>query len=102
MQPLGKNGLVYLAAAVSDFYIPYKDLSEHKIQSKDNANGLTLSLEPIPKMLGILANEWAPESFVISFKVIRILFISYLAKLKFKFPSLKQKMNFWNQKLWVH
>ncbi len=29
----GKNALFYLAAAVSDFYIPWDKLSDHKIQS---------------------------------------------------------------------
>mmetsp|Transcript_6244 Transcript_6244/g.10382 ORF Transcript_6244/g.10382 Transcript_6244/m.10382 type:complete len:310 (+) Transcript_6244:79-1008(+) len=69
MRPIGKKGLVYLAAAVSDFYIPFDKLVEHKIQSKDNENGLNLHLEPIPKMLGTLTNEWAPDAFVISFKL---------------------------------
>lgn len=33
MRPLGNMSLVYLAAAVSDFYIPQSEMSEHKIQS---------------------------------------------------------------------
>jgi phosphopantothenate-cysteine ligase len=33
MRPLGPNGLLYLAAAVSDFFIPPERMVEHKIQS---------------------------------------------------------------------
>ncbi|KAI2605423.1 DFP-domain-containing protein [Hypoxylon fragiforme] len=35
MRPLGPNGLLYLAAAVSDFFVPEDRMSEHKIQSTD-------------------------------------------------------------------
>ncbi|KAL2122011.1 hypothetical protein VTJ04DRAFT_2466 [Mycothermus thermophilus] len=35
MQPLGPRGLLYLAAAVSDFFVPPDRMSEHKIQSTD-------------------------------------------------------------------
>ncbi|KAK9776319.1 putative DNA/pantothenate metabolism flavoprotein C-terminal domain-containing protein [Seiridium cardinale] len=33
MHPLGPDGLLYLAAAVSDFFVPPDRMSEHKIQS---------------------------------------------------------------------
>lgn len=33
MRPLGPNGLLYLAAAVSDFFVPPDRMAEHKIQS---------------------------------------------------------------------
>ncbi|KAI0149588.1 DFP-domain-containing protein [Xylariaceae sp. FL1272] len=35
MRPLGPNGLLYLAAAVSDFFVPPERMAEHKIQSTD-------------------------------------------------------------------
>ncbi|KAK2599969.1 Phosphopantothenate--cysteine ligase cab2 [Conoideocrella luteorostrata] len=35
MSPLGKSGLLYLAAAVSDFFVPPERMAEHKIQSTD-------------------------------------------------------------------
>lgn len=41
-------------------------MCEHKIQS---STGLTLELEQVPKMLGTLTQEWAPRSFVVSFKL---------------------------------
>lgn len=38
MAPLGPEGLLYLAAAVSDFFVPPERMAEHKIQSTDAAN----------------------------------------------------------------
>ncbi|KAL1896474.1 Phosphopantothenate--cysteine ligase cab2 [Ceratocystis pirilliformis] len=35
LRPLGKNALLYLAAAVSDFFVPANRMAEHKIQSTD-------------------------------------------------------------------
>ena len=37
LSPLGPNALLYLAAAVSDFFVPPERMSEHKIQSTDMA-----------------------------------------------------------------
>jgi len=58
--------LFILAAAVSDFYIPYEELETHKIQS---GSGLALELEQVPKLLGVLRKEWAPNAMVVSFKL---------------------------------
>ncbi|GAX76312.1 hypothetical protein CEUSTIGMA_g3758.t1 [Chlamydomonas eustigma] len=49
LQGLGSKILYYLAAAVSDFYIPWRDL--------------------VPKMLGALTKQWAPQAMVVSFKL---------------------------------
>ncbi|KAK4125003.1 DFP-domain-containing protein [Parathielavia appendiculata] len=38
MRPLGPRGLLYLAAAVSDFFVPPERMSEHKIQSTSAAD----------------------------------------------------------------
>ena len=38
MRPLGPNGLLYLAAAVSDFFVPPERMVEHKIQSTNAAD----------------------------------------------------------------
>ncbi|KAK3311356.1 DNA/pantothenate metabolism flavoprotein [Chaetomium strumarium] len=38
MRPLGPRGLLYLAAAVSDFFVPPERMSEHKIQSTNAAD----------------------------------------------------------------
>uniref|UniRef100_K3X666 DNA/pantothenate metabolism flavoprotein C-terminal domain-containing protein n=1 Tax=Globisporangium ultimum (strain ATCC 200006 / CBS 805.95 / DAOM BR144) TaxID=431595 RepID=K3X666_GLOUD len=59
--------LFYLAAAVSDFYIPQSELSEHKIQSR--AGPLTLTLQQVPKLLGVMRHDWAPKAFYVSFKL---------------------------------
>ncbi|KAG5971346.1 hypothetical protein E4U58_007639 [Claviceps cyperi] len=41
MSPLGRRGLLYLAAAVSDFFVPPERMAEHKIQSTDAAVTVT-------------------------------------------------------------
>lgn len=41
-------------------------MCEHKIQS---SSGLTLELDQVPKVLGKLCKEWAPQSFIVSFKL---------------------------------
>lgn len=96
MRPLGSRGLFYLAAAVSDFFIPRDKLAEHKIQSSEigdqtaddnhpfakpsspatvqsapNALGkkLTINLDPVPKFLKSLVQGWAPQGMIISFKL---------------------------------
>jgi len=38
MRPLGPTGLLYLAAAVSDFFVPPERMQEHKIQSTNAAD----------------------------------------------------------------
>lgn len=64
---LGRDVMFYLAAAVADFYVPWKELPEHKIES--NSGELKLHLQTVPKALGILRYKWAPNSFVVSFKL---------------------------------
>ncbi|CAG9460296.1 unnamed protein product [Pedinophyceae sp. YPF-701] len=63
----GAGVAFYLAAAVSDFYIPWASLTEHKIQSRDG--GLSMELSQVPKTLGELRRVWAPSAFVASFKL---------------------------------
>lgn len=90
MRPLGSSGLFYLAAAVSDFFVPRERLAEHKIQSgelpptqaekrdgegKSNPNSvhvgkkLVIDLDPVPKFLKSLVEGWAPEGMIVSFKL---------------------------------
>ena len=90
MQPLGSNSLFYLAAAVSDFFVPADRMVEHKIQSSEDFNNshkqngesdheppaahmegkkLVIDLDPVPKFLKILVDKWAPQSMIISFKL---------------------------------
>ncbi|KAI9863038.1 MAG: hypothetical protein M1824_000726 [Vezdaea acicularis] len=38
MRPLGASGMFYLAAAVSDFFVPRHRMAEHKIQSTDGGS----------------------------------------------------------------
>ncbi|KAI8348570.1 DNA/pantothenate metabolism flavoprotein [Mortierella sp. GBAus27b] len=61
------NAMYYLAAAVSDFFIPADKMSEHKIQSGDGL--LNLSMDQVPKILKPLVNDWTPKAFIVSFKL---------------------------------
>lgn len=97
MRPLGPNALLYLAAAVSDFFVPPERMVEHKIQSTnatdlkrtatkestddeafDNFDSspavprnkrLVIDLDPVPKFLKNLVDGWAPQGMIISFKL---------------------------------
>jgi phosphopantothenate---cysteine ligase (ATP) len=81
MQPLETRAMFYLAAAVSDFFIPKDKMEEHKIQSSDPSNRdianqpvagrqLVINLDPVPKFLSTLASAWAPSgSMIVSFKL---------------------------------
>ncbi|BFZ64660.1 Phosphopantothenate--cysteine ligase cab2 [Saitoella coloradoensis] len=83
MRPVGANGVFYLAAAVSDFFVPSSEMSEHKIQSGDvdsmatpvtgaapSGKTLNLHLSPTPKFLHHLISTWAPTpALVVSFKL---------------------------------
>ena len=90
MRPLGPSALFYLAAAVSDFFVPKDRLAEHKIQSSDTgmltSNGehpavdgvpdsshhgkkLIINLDPVPKFLKRLVDGWAPDGMIVSFKL---------------------------------
>jgi len=96
MRPLGPNGLLYLAAAVSDFFVPENRMVEHKIQSTNAADKaevedniqdeedfdnfdsspriprskrLIVDLDPVPKFLKNLVDGWAPEGMIVSFKL---------------------------------
>ncbi|MFT7814198.1 phosphopantothenate-cysteine ligase [Arapaima gigas] len=64
---IGSKAMFYLAAAVSDFYIPASEMPEHKIQSSNGP--LQISMKMVPKMLTPLVKDWAPQAFVISFKL---------------------------------
>ncbi|XP_051271580.1 phosphopantothenate--cysteine ligase isoform X1 [Dicentrarchus labrax] len=67
LNTIGSKAMFYLAAAVSDFYIPASEMPEHKIQSSNGP--LQLSMNMVPKILSPLVKDWAPQAFVISFKL---------------------------------
>ncbi|EMD35339.1 hypothetical protein CERSUDRAFT_116136 [Gelatoporia subvermispora B] len=64
---LGRSSMYYLAAAVSDFFLPRQRMSEHKIQS--GKGSLHIEMDQVPKILKPLVNEWTREGFVVSFKL---------------------------------
>lgn len=67
LSAVGSKAMFYLAAAVSDFYIPASEMPEHKIQSSNGP--LQLSMKMVPKILSPLVKDWAPQAFVTSFKL---------------------------------
>ena len=64
---LGKSLMIYSAAAVSDFYIPYEKMDTHKIQSSQGKPAI--GLENTPKMLYMVTKYWAPQAYHVSFKL---------------------------------
>lgn len=62
-----ERAMLYLAAAVSDFYIPETKMSPHKIQSSNGP--LQLSLQIVPKFLQPLVKSFVPRALVVSFKL---------------------------------
>ncbi|EGV63514.1 Phosphopantothenate--cysteine ligase cab2 [Yamadazyma tenuis] len=68
LKKMGKNALFYLAAAVSDFFLPQSRMPQHKIQSQASGK-LIVDLEQVPKFLSRLVDNWAPRSMIISFKL---------------------------------
>lgn len=63
----GSHAMIYLAAAVSDFYVPATQMPTHKMQSQDGAP--TIQLDLVPKILQPLVSSWVPNAYVISFKL---------------------------------
>ncbi|KAG5638289.1 hypothetical protein H0H81_000814 [Sphagnurus paluster] len=65
---LGKKSMYYLAAAVSDFFLPRQKMSEHKIQS--GKGSLHIEMDQVPKILKPMVHEWTKgEAFIVSFKL---------------------------------
>ncbi|XP_011305830.1 phosphopantothenate--cysteine ligase [Fopius arisanus] len=67
LAPLEKRVILYLAAAVADFYVPSNQMSVHKIGSDVGPPKIALQL--VPKILKPLVNLWVPKAFVVSFKL---------------------------------
>jgi len=67
MAVLKRHSMYYLAAAVSDFFLPTQKMSEHKIQS--GKGSLNIEMDQVPKILKPMVDEWTPEGFVVSFKL---------------------------------
>lgn len=63
----GQKAVLYLAAAVSDFYVPSSEMPTHKMQS--GAGAPTISLQIVPKLLAPLVSLWVPLAYVVSFKL---------------------------------
>lgn len=61
-----KRAVLFLAAAVSDFFVPQDEMPKHKIQSSFAPK---ISLQLVPKILKPLVTSWVPQAFVVSFKL---------------------------------
>ena len=66
-QKLENRVLIFLAAAVSDYYIPWHEMSEHKISS--DAERLQMSFVKVPKAIGYLKGSYCAKGTMISFKL---------------------------------
>ncbi|EIM88836.1 DFP-domain-containing protein [Stereum hirsutum FP-91666 SS1] len=64
---LRRGALYYLAAAVSDFFLPRQKMSEHKIQS--GKGSLLIEMDQVPKILKPMVDEWTRDGFIVSFKL---------------------------------
>jgi phosphopantothenate-cysteine ligase len=71
LDSVGTSAIFYLAAAVSDFFLPNSQMPEHKIQAQDHIEGgkLIVNLDPVPKFLRRLVDSWAPGAMITSFKL---------------------------------
>jgi len=67
LESFGSRVLLYLAAAVSDFYLPLDAMRAHKTQS--SAGDLELKLKTTPKILKTLREDWVPDAFLVTFKL---------------------------------
>jgi len=63
MACLHRKAMFYLAAAVSDFFLPRQKMSEHKIQS--GKGSLQIEMDQVPKILKPLKDNWASEAFIV-------------------------------------
>ncbi|QKX63822.1 uncharacterized protein TRUGW13939_10993 [Talaromyces rugulosus] len=57
MKPLGANALFYLAAAVSDFFIPRDRMAEHKIQSSEIPSDVSNNNNPLNEQSSSSSDE---------------------------------------------
>ncbi|KAJ3726594.1 phosphopantothenate-cysteine ligase [Lentinula raphanica] len=65
---LKRKAMYYLAAAVSDFFLPRQKMSEHKIQS--GKGSLHIEMDQVPKILKPMVDDWTgKDGFIVSFKL---------------------------------
>ncbi|KAG7664091.1 CAB2 [[Candida] subhashii] len=70
LHALKSKALFYLAAAVSDFFIPQSRMPQHKIQSSATTDGhLIINLSQVPKFLSRLVDNWCQGAMFVSFKL---------------------------------
>ncbi|KAJ3933773.1 MAG: phosphopantothenate-cysteine ligase [Lentinula lateritia] len=63
-----RKAMYYLAAAVSDFFLPRQKMAKHKIQS--GKGSLHIEMDQVPKILKPMVDNWTgKDGFVVSFKL---------------------------------
>ncbi|KAJ7468110.1 DNA/pantothenate metabolism flavoprotein [Mycena latifolia] len=67
LSALRRRAMYYLAAAVSDFFLPRQKMSEHKIQS--GKGSLHIEMDQVPKVLKPMVEEWTRDGYIVSFKL---------------------------------
>ncbi|KAJ7467918.1 DNA/pantothenate metabolism flavoprotein, partial [Mycena latifolia] len=67
LSALRRRAMYYLAAAVSDFFLPRQEMSEHKIQS--GKGSLHIEMDQVPKVLKPMVEEWTRDGYIVSFKL---------------------------------
>ncbi|THV00715.1 phosphopantothenate-cysteine ligase [Dendrothele bispora CBS 962.96] len=67
LSALNRKAMYYLAAAVSDFFLPRQKMSEHKIQS--GKGSLHIEMDQVPKILKPMVDEWTRNGYIVSFKL---------------------------------
>ncbi|KAG7094873.1 hypothetical protein E1B28_005680 [Marasmius oreades] len=67
LSTMKRKALYYLAAAVSDFFLPRRKMFEHKIQS--GKGNLSIEMDQVPKILKPMVEEWSRDGYIVSFKL---------------------------------
>ena len=67
LNKFNERSLIFLAAAVSDYYVPEEVMSTHKIQS--SSENININLYPVKKEIYKIKDDWNPKTFLISFKL---------------------------------
>lgn len=73
LSSFNSNLIIFLSAAISDYYIPSHSLSEHKIQSKSiegqSITSLSIKLEAVKKEIYLIKESLCPSCLLVSFKL---------------------------------
>ncbi|KIL55443.1 hypothetical protein M378DRAFT_17937, partial [Amanita muscaria Koide BX008] len=66
LSALGKNAMYYLAAAVSNFFLPMQKMV---IGTQSGKGNLSIEMDQVPKILKPMVDEWTKDGYIVSFKL---------------------------------